>query len=93
MEVTAAVLHDGALTHYDVSIEQDGICLARLSEYNHAPGKTPPRRVVLKREGRHWIGDAADKNLSEDLGYAIEIKAKPLLEARNRNGHHPAGKV
>lgn len=91
MEVTAAVLHDGALAHYDVSIEQDGVCRARLSDYNHAPGKMPPPQIVLKREGRQWIGDGIDKNLSEDLGYAIEMKAKPLLDARNRTGSHPAG--
>ena len=91
MEVTAAVLHDGALAHYDVSIERDGVCLARLSEYNHRSGKTPPREILLKREGRHWVSDGIDKGLSEDLGYAIEIKAKPLLEARNRTGSHPAG--
>lgn len=91
MEVTAAVLHDGALAHYDVSIEGDGVCLARLSEYNSRSGKTPPREILLKREGRHWVSNEVDKNLSEDLGYAIEIKAKPLLESRNRMGTHPAG--
>lgn len=91
MEVTAAVLHDGALAHYDVSIEQDGICLARLSEYNRRSGKTPPAEIVLRREGRQWVSNEVDKDLSENLGYAIEIKAKPILEARNRTGSHPAG--
>ena len=90
MEVTAAVLHDGALAHYDVSIGRDGTCMARLSEYNSRSGKPPPHEVVLRKEGRHWIGEGADKHLADDLGYAIEIKAKPLLESRNRTGGHPA---
>lgn len=90
MEVTAAVLHNGALAHYDVSIGRDGVCFARLSEFNNRSGVTPPQQVVLRKEGRHWIGEGADKNLSDDLGYAIELKAKPLLESRNRTGDHPA---
>jgi len=90
MEVTAAVLHDGALAHYDVSIEQDGTCMARLSEYSSRSGKTPPHEVVLRKEGRHWVSEGADKHLADDLGYAIEMKAKPLLHSRNRSGGHPA---
>ncbi|HZF66286.1 MAG TPA: hypothetical protein VEZ55_17475 [Chitinophagaceae bacterium] len=92
MEVTAAVLHEGALAHYEVEIGRDGTCLARLSDYNTRTGKTPPRQIVLRKEGRHWVGDGVDRDLSDDLGYAIEIKAKPLLEStRNRMGTHPAG--
>ena len=33
MEVTAAVLYSGALAHYDVSIENRGVCTARLTDY------------------------------------------------------------
>lgn len=31
-----------------------------------------------------------DNQLSDDLGYAVELKAKPILEERRREGGHPA---
>jgi hypothetical protein len=31
------------------------------------------------------------QDLSDELGYAIELKAKPLLDGRKRSGGHPAG--
>ena len=91
MEVTAVVLYDGALAHYEVSIEGNGICKARLSRYNGSPEHTPARNITLHKEGRHWVSDNTNPVLSDDLGYAIEIKAKPLLEVRKRSGEHPAG--
>lgn len=91
MEVTAVVLHNGALAHYDVRVERDGTCTAYLSKYSGSPEQNPPRQVTLRKEGRRWIGDNIGNDFSEDLGYAIEIKAKPLLDARRREGGHPAG--
>jgi hypothetical protein len=88
MEVTAAVLFGGALAHYDVRIEGSGECSARLSSYNGS--QQPPQRITLKKEGRHWVSSDVDHNLSDDLGYAVELKAKPLLEGRKRGGGHPA---
>ncbi len=91
MEVVAAVLHDGKLAHYEVSIENNGVCNARLAEYKGSPEHTPPERITLVREGRHWVSDMADRRLVDDLGYAVEIKVKPLLDSRKRDGSHPAG--
>ena len=91
MEVTAAVLHDGKLAHYDVRVENDGVCTARLAEYKGSPEHTPPERIVLTRRGRHWVSNVADTHLVDDLGYAVETKIKPLLDARKRDGGHPAG--
>lgn len=90
MEVTAAVLHDGALAHYEVSIGRGGECMARLSQYKGSRQNMPPQMVNLHKEGRHWVGNISDQQLSDDLGYAIELKAKPLLEARKRSGGSPA---
>ncbi len=90
MEVTAVVLHDGALAHYDVDIEGDGTCHAKLSTYKGDPDHMPPQQLTLKKEGRHWVGDDTEKGLADELGYAIEIKAKPLLDQHKRNGSHPA---
>jgi hypothetical protein len=41
----------------------------------------------LYKEGRHWISTDVDNQLSDDLGYAVELKAKPILEDRRRSGH------
>ncbi len=90
MEVTAVVLHDGALAHYDVEIGRGGVCTAHLSSYRGDNNRQPPLRIVLRKEGRHWVGDISNDNLSQDLGYAVELKAKPLIEQRKREGGHPA---
>ncbi len=90
MEVTAAVLYRGALAHYEVEIDQEGACHARLSSYSGARGTTPPDRITLSREGSYWVSDSNDAPLISELGYAIEIKAKPFLEERKRSGGHPA---
>jgi hypothetical protein len=90
MEVTAVVLHDGALAEYEVELGRDGVCNARLSRYSGHPEHTPPEQVTLQKEGRHWVGNTNDRSLADELGYAVEIKAKPLLEARKRNNGHPA---
>ena len=91
MEVTAVVLYDKALAHYEVEIGQDGVCTARLAKYNGSPQQSPPTRMQLVKEGRRWWStDVPDENLAEDIGYAVELKAKPLLDDRRRGGH-PAG--
>jgi len=93
MEVTAAVLYGGALAHYEVSIENNGICKARLAEYKGNPENHPPEQVVLKKEGRHWISKDGNRELSEDIGYAVELKVPRQMiinSDRRRGGMHPA---
>ena len=92
MEVTAAVLYDGALAHYEVDIRGERECYAQLSTYNGNPSHIPPRTIKLRKEGRHWVSADADQHLSDDLGYAVELKVKPLIENNmRRRGGHPAG--
>lgn len=91
MEMTAVVLHEGALAHYDVAIGDDGMCYAYLQKYNGRSENAPPSRLTLHKERRRWVADEKYEDLSDELGYAIELKAKPILESRNRNGGHPAG--
>ena len=91
MEITAAVLYGGSLAHYDVRVESGRECFARLSSFNGNPAQQPPHTIKLRKEGRHWVSDDVDNSLSDDLGYAVELKAKPILEGRRRDGGHPAG--
>lgn len=92
MEMTAVVLHEGALAHYDVAIGEDGTCYASLQKYNGRAEQAPPDRLTLHKERRRWVADERYADLSDELGYAIELKAKPLLEEnRRRSGGHPAG--
>ena len=90
MEVTATVLHDGALAEYEVELRGGGVCTAHLARYKGNPDHTPPRTITLRKEGRRWTSDVADRDLSEGLGYAVETKAKPLIYGRGREGGHPA---
>jgi hypothetical protein len=91
MEVTAAVLYNGSLAHYDVQVRGERECIARLSSFNGSPGNTPPSNLKLRKEGRHWVSSDNEGSLADDLGYAVELKAKPLLDSRKRDGGHPAG--
>ncbi|HYH16278.1 MAG TPA: hypothetical protein VD794_13710 [Flavisolibacter sp.] len=94
MEVTAAVLYDGALAHYDVNIEKEGVCKARLSSYKGNNGQRPPEHLTLRKEGRRWVSSEGNVNLAEDIGYAVELKVpREVMEtvSRRRNGAHPAG--
>jgi hypothetical protein len=91
MEVTAAVLYGGSLAHYEVQVESGGECFAKLSSFNGSPSRQPPQMIRLHKEGRHWVSRDVDNRLSDDLGYAVELKAKPILEGRKRSGGHPAG--
>jgi hypothetical protein len=88
MEVTATVLYEGALAQYDVAIKENGCCSAQLIQYKG--NAKPPEQIELRKEGRHWVSDKGDNSLSDDLGYAIELKAKPLLDRKRIDGH-PAG--
>jgi hypothetical protein len=87
MEVTAAVLFGGSLAHYDVQVDSGRECHARLASYNGSSSQQPPLEITLRKEGRHWVSQNVDNQLSDDLGYAVELKAKPILDDRRRGGH------
>ncbi len=88
--MTAVVLHNGALAEYEVEVGRGAVCTARLSRYKGSPDRMPPQSIELRKEGRTWVSNAPDRNLSDELGYAVEMKAKPILEMRRREGGEPA---
>jgi hypothetical protein len=46
--------------------------------------------MILRKQGRHWVSDNGELELSDELGYAVELKAKPILDTRKRGGHPAA---
>jgi hypothetical protein len=93
MEVTTAVWYGGKLAHYDVSIGRDGTCDARLTAFKGNAQSAPPERLTLRKEGQHWVSDVPDRDLSEDIGYAVENKVPQELmasTARRRDEGNPA---
>lgn len=78
MNVTAVVLHEGALAHYTVTEWGKERFVARLYAYRGDPASTPPNEVYLVKEGRHCTGSIADVALLDELYYA----AKEKLEQR-----------
>lgn len=84
------MLYGGSLAHYDVRVESGSECYAELASYRGNPTHQPPQQIKLKKEGRRWVSSEVDEQLSDDLGYAVELKAKPIMEDRRRGGH-PAG--
>lgn len=89
MEINADVLYKGALAQYEVALNEDGLCSASLITYKGNMNQRPPDQINLRKEGRGWLSENVDGSLLDDLGHAIESKAKPILE-RRRDGYHPA---
>jgi hypothetical protein len=79
MEVTAVVLHQGALAHYTVAQRGKDRFVAKLKAYRGDPASTPPEKVSLEKRGRHCTGTVADVNLLDELYYA----AREKLQERN----------
>ncbi len=76
MEVTAVVLHKGALAHYTVAEEGRDRFVAQLLAYNGNPNSSPPKQVSLEKHGRHCTGNVEDVELLDELYYAAKEKMK-----------------
>jgi hypothetical protein len=71
-EVTAVVLHKGALARYNVEERGKDRFVAHLLRYSGDPASSPPHEVMVEKQGRHCIGSVADKELMEDIYYAAK---------------------
>jgi hypothetical protein len=74
MEITAVVLHKGALAHYAVHSEQRANFEAHLLQYNGALENEPPHDIVLQKAGRHCTGSTEEQDLMDDICNAVECK-------------------
>lgn len=79
MEVTAVVLHKGAIARYVVAERGGNRFVAHLLLYSGDPASTPPLQVDLEKTGRHCIGSVEDVGLMDDIYYAAkeEMARKP----------------
>lgn len=76
MEVTAIVLHKGALAHYTVHTEGDEHFEAHLIRYKGAPENEPPHDIEFDREGRHCTGSTPEQDLMDDIFNAVQFNER-----------------
>lgn len=76
MELKAVVQYQGALAHYHISPENEGIYQAKLLRYDGRPERTPPQKVTLIKGQRQWSGNCDRQDLLNELGNTIEKKLK-----------------
>ena len=72
MEVTAVVLHKGALAHYVVEKSVDQLYIAHLIRYGGEVFNKPPKHLHFTEEGRHCLGDSDNQDLMDDLCYTAK---------------------
>ena len=72
MEVTAVVLHRGALAHYAVTERGKDRFEAHLLKYGGDPAGSPPQNVSLEKIGRHCVGNVIEAGLMDDIYYAAK---------------------
>ena len=78
MNITAVILHRGALAHYTVSQMEERRFVAQLLKYGGDPASSPPQQVSLEKIGRHCVGNVVDVGLMDDLYYAASEEIKRL---------------
>ncbi len=76
MELKAVVQYQGALAHYTISPENEGIYQARLLRYDGRPERTPQQKITLIKGYNQWLGNCDREDLLTALGTTIEKKLK-----------------
>ena len=76
MDVTAVVLHKGALAHYAVHTEGEQKYEAHLLRYSGARENEPPHDIAFRKAGRHCTGSTEEQDLMDDILYAVEVKSR-----------------
>lgn len=76
MDVTAVVLHKGALAHYTVHTAGDEHYEAHLVRYKGAPENEPPQDIEFDRTGRHCTGSTEEQDLMDDICNAVQVTAR-----------------
>jgi hypothetical protein len=74
MDLTAVVLHKGALAHYTVHKNGDQDYAAHLFRYSGAREDEPPHDIAFRKAGRHCTGSTDEQDLMDDILNAVEVK-------------------
>jgi len=74
MEITAVVLHKGALAHYTVEKGVDALYFAHLVRYGGDVRNKPPKHLHFREEGQHCSGNTSNQDLMDDLCYTVKQK-------------------
>jgi len=85
MVVKAFVMYKGALAHYIVVLEHEGIYQANLARYDGRVDHFPPLKITLIKGPSRWTGSINDDYLLQCIGKIIENKEKDqILREKNR---------
>ncbi|HEY0731886.1 MAG TPA: hypothetical protein VGD33_05680 [Chitinophagaceae bacterium] len=76
MVVRAVVKYRGALAHYGVNQENEGIYQAQLIRYDGRPDHAPPVKITLVKGLNHWSGSSEREELVDEIGEIIDNKMK-----------------
>ena len=76
MELETVVQFNGGLAYYSVSPESHGIYQARLLRYEGCSDRVPPTEVILVKGYRQWSGSYERQDLLNQIGKAIESRAR-----------------
>ena len=76
MVVRAVVKYRGALAHYGVTQENEGIYQAQLIRYDGRPDHAPPVKITLVKGPNHWSGSSEREELVDEIGEIIDNKVK-----------------
>lgn len=82
MEIKAVVMYRGAIAHYSITQENEGIFTAHLNRYDGRVDHHPPYKLTLIKGLGAWSGSIDDPTLLNNLGRVIEKKvngADPLF--------------
>lgn len=76
MVVRAVVKYRGALAHYGVTQENEGIFQAQLIRYDGRPDHAPPVKITLVKGLNNWSGSSEKEELVDEIGEIIDNKMK-----------------
>ena len=79
MVVKAFVIYKGALAHYLVVPEHEGIYHAHLARYDGRVDHFPPLKFNLIKGPSKWTGSISDEHLLQTIGNIIDKKEKEQI--------------
>lgn len=87
MEVRAVVKYRGALAHYGVLQENEGIFQAHLIRYDGRPDHAPAAKITLVKGLNHWSGSSDREELVDEIGAIIDRKLQNPDHTESNHGH------